>query len=83
MTRAITSEIRNSSTIGIASISMVMGSVDGVATAAKTNVRKMIQDAPLRQLPRPDDPGQVEHDDEQRDLERDPEHQEHPDHELR
>ena len=40
--RAITSEITNSTSIGIARISIVNGSVDGVATAAKTNVPRMI-----------------------------------------
>ncbi len=39
----MTSETRNSSDIGIASITIENGSVDGVATAAKTKVPTTIQ----------------------------------------
>ena len=39
----MTSEITNRISIGIASISIENGSVDGVATAAKTMVPMMIQ----------------------------------------
>ena len=41
--RAMISEIMNSSVIGSASISIENGSVDGVATAANTNVPTTIQ----------------------------------------
>ena len=43
MSRAITSATTNSTSIGTASISIENGSVDGVATAAKTKVPRMIQ----------------------------------------
>ena len=41
--RAMTSAKKNSTSIGPASMIIEKGSVDGVATAAKTNVPMMIQ----------------------------------------
>ena len=73
--RAITSEIRNSTTIGTARISIVNGSVDGVATAANTNVPKMIQGRYSPSWLARHDAGEVEQDHEQRDLEGDAEDQ--------
>ena len=75
---AMTSETTNSSVIGSASMSIENGSVDGVATAAKTKTPRMIQarcspsDLPGHHA------GEVQQDHEQRDLEGDAEDQQHP-----
>ncbi len=80
-TRAITSEMPNSTSIGMARKSIVNGSVDGVATAAKTNVPITIHGRcapsalPLRT------PASVEQDHEDRDLEGDAEDQQRADQE--
>ena len=71
----------NSTSIGMARISIVNGSVDGVATAAKTKVPMTIQGRCAPSALPGDHAGEVEQDHEQRDLERDAEDQQHADEE--
>ena len=67
--------------IGMARISIVNGSVDGVAIAANTNVPITIHGRWAPRAAPLSDAGEVEQDHEDRDLEGDPEHQEGPDQE--
>jgi hypothetical protein len=73
----MTSEMKNNSVIGMARNSMLIGSVEGVATAANTNVPTTIQGRTSPSWRPLDHAGEIEQQDEHRDLERHAEDKQH------